>query len=176
MSSEQGLSPFRQTTLVLLRTIIGWHFLYEGYFKLMLPGWSSEGAPLAPWSSAGFLRGASGPLSILFKRMIDAGWVTWIDGTVKIALLLVGLSLILGLLTRVGCIGALALLALFYLLSIPLAGTPQPGSEGTYLIVNKTLIEGIAVLVLFAFDTGTIAGLDVLIADRRKRRTVAQQA
>ena len=38
--------------------------------------------------------------------MIDAGWIGWIDKTVKIGLLLVGLSLILGLLTRAGLWGA----------------------------------------------------------------------
>ena len=38
--------------------------------------------------------------------------------------------------------------------------------EGTYLIVNKNLIEAAAVGVLFAFRTGRIAGLDAL-----RRRT-----
>jgi hypothetical protein len=63
--------------------------------------------------------------------------------------------------------GALALLTLFYLLAVPLAGVPQPGSEGTYLVVNKTLIEAAAVAVLLVFNTGAIAGLDLLLARRR---------
>ncbi|MEP7273131.1 MAG: DoxX subfamily [Acidobacteriota bacterium] len=172
MSSGQPSSFFQRATLICLRTAIGWHFLYEGYYKLMLPGWSSDGTPLPAWSSAGFLQGSTGPLSGLFHRLIAAGWVGWIDNTVKISLLLIGLSLILGLFTRVGSIGALALLTLFYLSAIPFAGSPQPGSEGTYLIVNKTLIEGLAVLVLLAFDTGRIAGLDLLFADRRERRAL----
>jgi thiosulfate dehydrogenase [quinone] large subunit len=44
----------------------------------------------------------------------------------------------------------------------------QTGAEGAYLLVNKTLIEGIAVLALFAFDTGRIAGLDRFWYDRRR--------
>jgi hypothetical protein len=35
-------------------------------------------------------------------------------------------------------------------------------AEGTYLLVNKNLIEACAVAVLFAFRTGSIAGLDRL--------------
>jgi thiosulfate dehydrogenase [quinone] large subunit len=162
-SNGTSYSSAQQTALVILRTLIGWHFLYEGYYKLMLPAWSSEGAPLPAWSSAGYLKAASGPLALLFQRMIDAGWIGWIDATVKVSLLLIGFSLILGLFTRAGCWGALLLLALFYLAAVPLAGTQQPGSEGAYLIVNKTLIEAAAVGVLLAFNTGAIAGLDLLL-------------
>jgi thiosulfate dehydrogenase [quinone] large subunit len=169
------LSSAQQVALVVLRTLIGWHFLYEGYYKLALPAWSSEGAPLGPWTSAGYLKAASGPLARVFQRLVDAGWTPWIDNAVKITLLLIGLSLILGLFTRLGSWCALLLLTLFYVLSVPLAGTPQPGNEGTYLIVNKTLIEAAAVCVLLAFNTGAIAGLDLLLA-RRKRRLALRPA
>jgi thiosulfate dehydrogenase [quinone] large subunit len=81
---------------------------------------------------------------------------------VKISLLLIGLSLMLGLFTRFGLWGALLLLSMFYLLYIPLIGVPQPNNEGTYLIVNKTLIEAAAVCILLVFNTGRIAGLDLL--------------
>ncbi|HZF41497.1 MAG TPA: DoxX subfamily [Blastocatellia bacterium] len=160
------LTGAQQAALVILRTLIGWHFLYESYYKLMLPAWSADGKPLPPWTSAGYLKAASGPLARVFQWMIDGGRIGrigWIDNTVKVSLLLIGLSLILGLLTRVGLWGALFFLALFYLLAIPTAGAPQPGNEGTYLIVNKTLIEGAAVGVLLTFNTGAIAGLDMFL-------------
>jgi thiosulfate dehydrogenase (quinone) large subunit len=126
--------------------------------------------PLQPWSSAGYLKAASGPLAGIFQWMIDKGWIGWMDTGVKLGLLLVGLSLTLGLFTRVGCWGALFFLSLFYLLAVPLSGSPQPGNEGTYLIVNKTLIEGVAVFALLVFRTGTIAGLDLLLANRKAQR------
>ena len=75
-----------------MRILIGWHFLYEGYYKLVLPAWTSDGAPLARWTSAGYIRAGSGPLAKLFQRMIDAGWTPWLDNAVKFGLLLVGLS------------------------------------------------------------------------------------
>ena len=166
------LSGAQQAALVILRTLIGWHFLYEGYYKLMLPAWSADGKPLSPWTSVGYLKAASGPLARVFQWMIDAGRIGWIDNTVKFSLLLIGLSLILGLLTRAGLWGALFFLALFYLLAIPTAGSPQPGNEGTYLIVNKTLIEGVAVCVLLVFNTGAVAGLDMLIARWKNARRI----
>ena len=56
---------------------------------------------------------------------------------------------------------------MFYLLYVPTLGIPQPNNEGTYLIVNKTLIEAAAVAVLLMFDTGRIAGLDLFLRRRR---------
>jgi len=156
------LSSFQQIALIALRTVIGWHFLYEAYYKIVSPAWSPGGGPLTPWSSVGYLKGASGPLAIVFQRLINAGATAWIDRSVKLALLLIGLSLLLGLFTRFGASAALLLLSLFYLLYVPTLGVPQPNAEGTYLIVNKTLIEAVAVVVLLAFDTGRIAGLDLL--------------
>src|SRR4029453_14204565 len=102
-----SLSSVQAFTLIALRTLIGWHFLYEAYYKIASPAWSPSGGPLTPWSSAAFLKGASGPLAGLFQRMINAGMTPWIDRTVKVALLLIGLSLILGLFTRVGAWAAL---------------------------------------------------------------------
>jgi thiosulfate dehydrogenase (quinone) large subunit len=164
-----GLSSVQSFSLIVLRTLIGWHFLYEAYYKIASPAWSPSGGPLTPWSSAAFLKGASGPLAGLFQRMINAGMTPWIDRTVKVALLLIGLSLILGLFTRVGAWAALFFLSLFYLLYVPTLGVPLPHLEGTYLIVNKTLIEAAAVGVLIAFNTGRIAGLDLLLARRQER-------
>ena len=152
----------QQISLVLLRTAIGWHFLYEGYFKLVSPAWSRAGAPLEPFSSAGYLQSASGPLGDLFGSLANPAWLPWIDLSVSLALVLAGLMLMLGLLTQLGCVLAGVLLIAFYASAMPLTGLPQPRMEGTYLIVNKNLIELLAVLVVMAFRTGGIAGLDLL--------------
>jgi len=174
-SIPQTLTAWQQVSLITLRTLIGWHFLYEGYYKLALPAWSADGKPLAPWTSAGYLKAASGPFAALATKAVSAGWVTWIDPVVKIALIAVGLSLILGIATRIGCIAALLLLALFYLVAIPLSGSHVAGSEGAYLIVNKTLIEAAAVFVLLTFHTGEVAGLDRIFAQRKLRPEVEEQ-
>ena len=162
-------SDRQRVALVLLRTLVGWHFLYEGYYKLMLPGWSRDGGLLARWSAGGYLKGATGPFAGIFHALSSSAFSAWIDHVIPIALVLVGLSLILGLLTQAGCWGALTLLLTFYAAAIPTAGTPQAGAEGTYLLVNKTLIEAAAVVVLLTFRTGAIAGLDLLWSTRAER-------
>jgi len=155
-------SRWEAFSLVFLRTVVGWHFLYEGYYKLMLPGWTRAGAPLNHWSAAGYLHASSGPFAGLGHALANPAIVSWLDLLIPIALLLIGLSLVLGLFTQLGTWGALGLLTMFYLTNIPLAGGPQPNMEGNYLIVNKTLIEWAAVLVVLTRHTGRIAGLDTL--------------
>ena len=157
------LTGFQQFTLVVLRTIIGWHFAYEGFYKLMLPGWTRAGQRVGAWSAEGYLRGASGPLAPFFHSLASQSTAMHaVDLMVPIGLLLVGLSLMLGLLTQIGCLGALGFLITFYVSQPPLSGMPQTGAEGAYLYVNKNLIELVAVAAIMAFRTGAIAGLDQL--------------
>jgi thiosulfate dehydrogenase (quinone) large subunit len=171
-----ALSSFQQVSLIVLRTLIGWHFAYEGFFKLWRPAWTRDGALLDAWSSAGYLRAATGPFAGLFHRLAASSWLPTIDHVVSIALLLVGLSLLLGLFTEAGCVGALLLLALFYLAQIPTHGLHETGNEGAYLFVNKNLVEAAAVMTLLAFGTGRIAGLDVLRRSPRGDRPRVEEA
>jgi thiosulfate dehydrogenase [quinone] large subunit len=73
--------------------------------------------------------------------------------------------MLLGLLTQISVFFGMLLLVMYYMSHPALAGVtyiiPQ---EGSYLIVNKTMIEIFALAVLFVFPTGQIAGLDRLIA------------
>jgi thiosulfate dehydrogenase [quinone] large subunit len=163
------MTALQQFSLVVLRTLIGWHFLYEGYTKLLHPAWGRAGAPAAAWSSAAYLKAATGPFADIFHALGNASWIGTLDLVVAGALVLVGLSLMLGVFTQAGCAGAAALLAMFYLSAIP-TGLPEARSEGTYLFVNKNLIEAVAVMVLMAFRTGRIAGLDRLRAARPAAR------
>jgi thiosulfate dehydrogenase [quinone] large subunit len=159
---DLNLDRIQQSALVVLRTLIGWHFLYEGFAKTLWPAWSRDGVPLARFSSAGYLRSATGPFAELFRGLADVSWLPWLDFLVAGSLLLVGIGLMLGLFTQLACAGALALLALFYVSWLPTRGVYEPGAEGNYLLVNKNLIEAAAVAVVLVFRTGRIAGLDLL--------------
>lgn len=163
-----GFSRWAPASLVVLRTLVGWHFLYEGYFKLVQPAWSAGGAPLTPWSAAGFLRASSGPFAGAFRHLADSSWLPIVDTAIPIALAAIGLLLMLGLLTQWASAAAFVLLLTFYAAAIPTAGVPEIRSEGAYLIVNKTLVEAAAVLVLFVCRTGEIAGLDRLLSKRAR--------
>jgi thiosulfate dehydrogenase [quinone] large subunit len=169
-----ALNRTQQIGLVLLRTLIGWHFLYEGLVKLVWPAWTRAGVPMGRFSSAGYLRSSTGPFADVFRAFADASWLPWLDLLVAWGLLLIGVGLMLGLFTQIACAGALALLALFYLSWLPTRGVYEPGTEGNYLLVNKNLVEAAAVFVVLVFRTCRIAGLDLVLA--RPRTTAAPVA
>lgn len=156
-----GLGQF---SLIVLRTAIGWQFAYEGFYKLMLPGWTRTGQRLAAFTAHGYLQSATGPFASIFHAIAShPGTLHVVDRVVPAGLLLVGLSLMLGLFAQIGCVGAMAFLALFYVSQPPLTGLPMSGAEGENLIVNKNLLELFAVLTVFAFRTGAIAGIDRIL-------------
>jgi thiosulfate dehydrogenase (quinone) large subunit len=141
--------------LVSLRVLIGWHFLYEGMVKLFNPNWSSVGYLLDSqgWFRELFLWFASSPTILKTVDFLNI----W-------GLIAIGLGLILGLFTRVALSGGIALMAMYYLSHPPFIGL-QYGlpMEGSYLIVNKTLIELAAMAVLVVFPVNQTIGLDGLI-------------
>jgi thiosulfate dehydrogenase [quinone] large subunit len=71
-----------------------------------------------------------------------------------------GVLLILGLFTRIGLVIAALFLVLFYLSNPPWVGVQFMAGEGSYLIVNKNLVELATVLVLLVFPSGKVWGFD----------------
>ncbi len=63
------MSASQQILLVVLPTLIGWHFGYEGYVKRLRPAWGQDGLPLNAWSSSAYLRGATGPFASVFNTI-----------------------------------------------------------------------------------------------------------
>jgi len=101
------------------------------------------------------------------KTDVSPTW--WIDWANMIALTAVGVCLILGLFTRLACLGAAGLLAMYYCAMPALPGIPEsPALEGHYLIINKNLIELVTVLMLATTRVGRWGGLDGLIARKAK--------
>jgi uncharacterized membrane protein YphA (DoxX/SURF4 family) len=86
------------------------------------------------------------------------------DFAVKWSLTVLGACLMLGFLSRVSSFATALLILTFYLAMPPLPGWPEsPRLEGHYLLVNKTLIEVIALLALTFLPTGRWAGVDGLL-------------
>ena len=146
--------------LVALRFLIGWHLLYEGLFKLLHPEWSSLGfLAESKWILSGFADWIISNTGVL--NVVDA-LNTW-------GLIAIGLGLILGLYTRIAAFAGAALLMLYYLMNPPFIGMgPAIPLEGNYLIVNKTLIEAVAMLLFAIFPSAQRYGLDSLINKRKK--------
>ena len=161
MKDSKSYSGIQLYSLVVLRLFIGWHLLYEGIAKLINPGWSSVGfLRESQWIMAGF-----------------ANWVTSNSGVLNTVdflntwgLIAIGTGLILGLFSRAASIFGTILLLMYYLNNPPLIGLEYSlPSEGNYLVINKTLIEAVALFVLSIFPTSQIIGFDLFVNRLRQK-------
>jgi uncharacterized membrane protein YphA (DoxX/SURF4 family) len=151
-------SSGRQWPFALLRIAIGWHFLYEAFVKLLDPG----------WTSSGYLTSSTGPFAALFRWLAtNATVLKFVDRLNVWGLCLVGLALMLGIFSRIAALAGVALLGLYYLAHPPLFAITGGATEGNYLIVNKNLVELLALVVVAAFPASSY-GLDRLIVRRNK--------
>ena len=148
-------------SVVLLRVFIGWHFLYEGVIKIYNP----------EWTSYGYLASAQGPLRPFFQWMSQDPMLDWADSLNWMALMVVGITLLLGIFEKQGAVIGALLLALYYLAHPSFPWLPQVNVEGSYWFVNKNLIELAACLVLYKMPTGEFFGLAYLF---KKREPSAQ--
>lgn len=143
---------FQLTALVTLRMLVGWHFLYEGVAKLTNPR----------WSASGYLMESQGWFSGFFTGLAnDAGALGVVDTLNQWGLLLIGLALVLGVFVRWAAVAGLVVLALYYLAAPPFPGLDYAiPTEGSYLFVNKVLVEMGAMLVILGIPTSHQIGLD----------------
>jgi thiosulfate dehydrogenase [quinone] large subunit len=141
--------------ITVLRVMVGWHFLYEGIAKMTA----------ASWTSAGFLKQARGPFAEFFKWLAaQPNLLANADLITMYGLTIVGVLLILGLFTRLASLGGIGFLLLFYLCNPPFVGYFYSiPSEGSYLIVNKNVVEFAALVVILVTGSGKFAGLDLFV-------------
>jgi len=160
------LSSGPMVAITVLRVAIGWHFLYEGIAKLTS----------ASWSAAGYLKQARGPFAGLFKWLAgEPNLLANADLITMWGLTLVGILLILGLFTRLASLGGIGFIVLFYLCNPPFVGYFYSiPAEGSYLIVNKNLVELCALVVVLVTGSGRFAGLDRIVHGLVGRRLAPQ--
>ena len=159
------LTPYLFT---IIRIAIGWHFLYEGFTKIIVGN----------WSSAPYLAGSRWIFAPIFHAMAgNAGLTSFIDFLNIWGMIFVGFGLIIGLLTRWASAGG-ALMLLFYFVAYPpisgfTVGVPV---EGSYMWVNKTLIEFFVLLAFIFISTEHHFSFDRLYSrwkDEKARKPVA---
>lgn len=154
-----SLSPeytnYQLISLSTLRVLIGWHFLYEGIAKMLNPYWSSAAYLLdVKWIFAGLAKSiVANPTALRFADNLNIWGLT-----------LIGLALMLGLFSRWTSVAGMVLILIYYFFTPPLVGLEYVKPwEGSYIIVNKNLIEACALFVIYLFPTSNIIGLDRLI-------------
>ena len=164
MISDKFKKRLIPISLTILRVAIGWHFLYEGLVKIMNPAWTARP----------FLEGSRWIFGDLFRWLISGNTGMWIVDTVNAyGLTIIGLALILGLFTRVALWSGITLLLMYYLAYPPFGGFSYGApSEGSYLIVNKNLVELFAMILLAFSGSDRFFGFDML---RKKKIKVIQK-
>lgn len=155
------LTKVQGYALVLLRILIGWHFLYEGVIKAYNPSWTSRG----------YLLSAS-ILKPFFAWLASDSLISVIDNLNIIGLIAVGISLLIGIKVKWGCVGGIMLLMLYYMAHPPFPSLPQGPSEGSYWVVNKNLIEMAALFVICQFPLTTVFGLENLFSRNKVNTTL----
>ncbi len=155
-------SKIQLSALVVLRISLGWYLLYEGLTKLLNPY----------WTSANYLIESKWIFSELFTSIAtNPVALSIVDSLNEWALIAIGLALILGCFTRIASMAGVILLLFYYVSSPPFIGLSYSmPAEGSYLIVNKTLIEMFALFVLYVFPTGSAIGLDVFLYKLRNNK------
>lgn len=148
--------------LIALRCLIGWHFLYEGVTKLFN----------SSWSAYPYLMDSQGFMAETFYAMAsNPTMLTLVNYANIIGLTLIGLGLIMGCFFRLSVIGAIAFMVMFYLSHPPFIGAEYlMPTEGSYLWVDKNLIEIGALMVLFYFPTSRTYGLDRYVCPLFERK------
>lgn len=155
MNVNQNYSTAQITWLVILRVFIGWHFMYEGMVKILNP----------KWTSLPYLLDSKGPASSFFITMTQNDSVmTTVNFLNEWSLFLIGFCLIIGLFSKLSSFGGMLLL-IAYSLSHPsmINVSYMMPFEGSYLWIDKNLVEFAALGVLCVFSTSKIIGLDRLL-------------
>ncbi len=108
--------------LLALRIALGWVYFYGGISKLLEPG----------WTAAGYLNSLDGTFATFFSAMAGSPAA---DLLVKWGLLLIGLAILLGALTRFAAFWGIIITTLFYLSGFP----PEHGLVEEHIIYMAVL-------------------------------------
>ncbi|MDR1783809.1 MAG: DoxX family membrane protein [Dysgonamonadaceae bacterium] len=160
MNYKNSFSRAQSFWLVVLRLLVGWHFLYEGISKILNPSWSAYP----------YLMDSDGFLADFFKGIAGNPELLTVINYINIyGLTLVGLGLILGCFATVASIGGILFLIMYYLSHPPFIGAEfMMPTEGSYLWIDKNIIEIAVLIVLICFPTSKIFGFDALIFKKNK--------
>ncbi|MDA3924454.1 MAG: DoxX family protein [Kiritimatiellae bacterium] len=137
----------RNIGFLLLRMLIGWHFLYEGIWKLMQPG---------GWSAMGYLKTSQWFAAPLFRTIADSpDLLRFCDLLNMWGLVFIGLGLIFGVLIRPAAFFGIVLLVFYYIAQPPFLAS---SAEGHYLLIDRNVVEAVALLTVMLVPSYSLGG------------------
>jgi uncharacterized membrane protein YphA (DoxX/SURF4 family) len=143
-------TDWRKLFLTILRIAVGWHFLYEGVSKLFI----------SSWSSYTYLANSTGPISGFYHWIAASPHLLKVIDILNMyGLILIGLALFIGILSRVASFFGALLLILYYFAYPPFGASIFNIGEGHLFIVDKLFLEA-AVLLFMTFFREKGYGID----------------
>ena len=157
----KNLQKWQKVMLTILRVAIGWHFMYEGIAKWLMPNWSAfEYLSASNWIFKSFFIGIAENSLML----------ALVNGFIMISMIVIGLLLILGFVERLAYLWGAAILLLLWVARPPFTGLDFGAvTEGNYLIIDKNTVEFFALLVLCFFPSGCYYGLNAFFCLEQKK-------
>lgn len=155
MGTTETSEPFQISTtwfgpsLVVLRVLIGWHFLYAGLTKLLNPSWTATEYLL-------FAIPEANPLMGFWQAMAQSDIMPLITFLNMWGLTLVGIGLIIGGAVRWNAFWGSVMMLFYYLASLPLENS---------IIVDYHIIYIATLFGLGAFGAGRFYGLDEYVEE-----------
>ena len=143
------MTGFQKGALFFLRIVMGWLFFYAGYVQLVAE----------KWSAGGYIKGAQN-FKGLYLWLLRPDVLPIISQVNKWALILLGVSLIVGAFIRLSASLGVVLMFLYYF------ALPFPAQSSHGLIVDEHIIYIGVLVVLAALRAGRVLGMDALLRTR----------
>jgi uncharacterized membrane protein YphA (DoxX/SURF4 family) len=161
MKTDQA-KIYHRLFITLLRVAIGWHFLYEGVSKI------AQGN----WTASGFLLHTSGTFSGFYHFLADSPLLLKLTDLLNMyGLVLIGLALFIGLLSRFAALAGALLLTMYYFAYPPFGNPLLSTAEGHLFIVDRLFIEAAALLFLFFYREAGFSVDDFIKSYRENRKS-----
>ncbi len=135
-------------SLFLLRISLGWLFFYAGITKILDNN----------WSAFGYLNSAK-TFVVFYKWLASPQVLPVVNFLNKWGLTLIGLSLILGIFTKLSSLFGTILMFLYYL---PIIQFPYPNKQS--FIVDEHIIYLLSLITILTLKAGRFYGLDSVLA------------
>lgn len=141
-------TPIERALLLFFRLAMGWTFLYAASHQVFVPG----------WSVAGFLESTK-TFHGLYTQFTGPGIAPVLSFLVGYGHLLIGLSLVLGLMVRISSVFGILLMLLYWTAHMDF---PYISNTNNFLVDEHIVFAGILVLLIVE-HAGHVWGLDAWV-------------
>ncbi len=138
------MTKYQNISLFLLRITLGWFFFYAGATKIVNPA----------WSAAGYIKNAKN-FVWFYQWLLDPNILPMVNFINEWGLLLLGVSLIFGILVRISSSFGIVLMLLYYFVILDF---PYPNTHA--FLIDEHIIYIFVLFLFIFFRAGKVYGLE----------------